>query len=103
MIAAFSVAPSGVGESVGEYVAETVRLVRESGLENETNAMFTNVEGSWEEISALLGQCMERMEEMGAPRIGLVVKIDHRPGHDGRLRDKVDAVEDRLENRTTNP
>jgi len=46
MIAAFSITPLGVGESVGSEVAEAVRLVRTSGLANETNAMFTNVEAT---------------------------------------------------------
>ena len=46
MIAAFSIIPLGGGESVSESVAEAVRLVRQSGLPNETNAMFSNVEGS---------------------------------------------------------
>ena len=32
MIVAFSVTPLGVGEDVGEYVADAVRVVRESGL-----------------------------------------------------------------------
>jgi len=51
MLAAFSITPLGVGESVVGPVAEAVRLVRESGLPNETNAMFTNVEGDWDEVS----------------------------------------------------
>jgi hypothetical protein len=38
MLCAFSISPIGVGESVSEQVAE---VVRESGLPNETNAMFT--------------------------------------------------------------
>ncbi len=43
MLCAFSISPIGVGESVSAEVAEVVRLVRESGLANETNAMFTKV------------------------------------------------------------
>jgi uncharacterized protein YqgV (UPF0045/DUF77 family) len=34
-----------VGEEVGEYVADAVRVVRESGLPNRTDAMFTTIEG----------------------------------------------------------
>ncbi|TIC83863.1 hypothetical protein E8D34_14970 [Nocardioides sp. GY 10113] len=53
MIAAFSIAPTGAAAdesgSVAEAVAAAVRVVRESGLPNETNAMFTNVEGEWAE------------------------------------------------------
>ena len=54
MLAAFSITPIGTGESVGDLVAETVRIVRASGLPNETNAMFTNVEGEWDEIMAVI-------------------------------------------------
>ena len=39
MIVAFSVTPLGVGEDVGEYVADAVRVVRESGLPHRTDAM----------------------------------------------------------------
>ena len=48
MLAAFSITPLGAGESVGGLVAEAVRVVRQSGLTNETNAMFTNLEGEWD-------------------------------------------------------
>ncbi|MGY2063592.1 thiamine-binding protein, partial [Nocardia gipuzkoensis] len=47
MIAAFSVSPLGASEDVGRAVAEAVRVVRASGLPNETNAMFTTIEGEW--------------------------------------------------------
>jgi uncharacterized protein YqgV (UPF0045/DUF77 family) len=60
MIAAFSITPIGSGESVGAAVAEAVRLVRASGLPNETNAMFTNVEGEWDEVMGLIHSCMSR-------------------------------------------
>jgi uncharacterized protein YqgV (UPF0045/DUF77 family) len=43
MLIAFSVTPLGVGEDVGE----DVRVVRASGLPNQTDAMFTTIEGDW--------------------------------------------------------
>jgi uncharacterized protein YqgV (UPF0045/DUF77 family) len=45
MLAAFSISPMGAGDSVGEAVAAIVRVVRDSGLPNETTAMYTTVEG----------------------------------------------------------
>jgi uncharacterized protein (TIGR00106 family) len=95
MIAAFSITPLGVGESVSGSVAEAVRLVRESGLPNETNAMFTNVEGEWDEVMALIKACVMKVSE-DAPRVSVVIKIDHRPGASDGLHSKVEAVEDRL-------
>jgi uncharacterized protein (TIGR00106 family) len=95
MIAAFSISPLGVGDSVSGAVADAVRLVRESGLPNETNAMFTNVEGEWDEVMALLKACVDKVAE-SAPRVSVVVKIDHRPGHPDGLTHKVAAVEAHL-------
>jgi uncharacterized protein (TIGR00106 family) len=95
MLCAFSITPIGVGESVSEQVADVVRLVRESGLPNETNAMFTNVEGEWDDVMALVRACVMKVAE-SAPRVSVVIKIDHRPGVTGALRHKVEAVEARL-------
>ena len=95
MIAAFSVTPLGVGESVGAAVAEAVRLVRASGLPNETNAVFTNVEGDWDEGMGLIKVCVTKVAET-APRVSVVVKIDYRPGVSGGLEAKVDSLEKHL-------
>jgi uncharacterized protein (TIGR00106 family) len=95
MIAAFSITPLGVGDSVSADVASAVRLVRESGLPNETNAMFTNVEGEWDEVMGLIKRCVTEVARH-APRVSVVIKIDHRPGVTGALHGKVEAVEERL-------
>jgi uncharacterized protein (TIGR00106 family) len=99
MIAAFSITPIGVGTSVAGPVAEAVHLVRESGLPNETNAMFTNVEGEWDEVMALIKTCTMKVAET-APRVSLVIKVDFRPGVTGALQAKVDAIEERLRDPT---
>ena len=96
MIAAFSITPLGAGESVGTAVAEAVRLVRESGLPNETNAMFTNVEGEWDEVMGLIKRCVEKVGE-SSPRVSVVVKIDHRPGVTDGLNSKVRVIDEILE------
>ena len=95
MIAAFSITPVGTGESVSAAVADAVRLVRDSGLPNETNAMFTNVEGEWDDVMALLRACVMKVAEE-APRVSVVLKLDYRPGATDALHRKVQAVEDHL-------
>lgn len=95
MIAAFSISPSGTGPSVSAAIAEAVRIVRDSGLPNETNAMFTNIEGEWDEVMGVIKQCVDRLAET-APRVGVVIKIDHRPGVTDGLTSKVDSVEAHL-------
>ena len=95
MLAAFSITPLGAGDSVSGSVSEAVRLVRESGLPNETNAMFTNVEGDWDDVMDLVKRCVMTVAE-AAPRVSVVVKIDYRPGAVDALHEKVQAIEDRL-------
>lgn len=95
MIAAFSISPLGAGESVSDLVADCVGIVRDSGLPNETNAMFTNIEGEWDEVMAVIRRCIDHVAEH-APRVSVVVKIDHRPGVQGALEGKRRAVEERL-------
>jgi uncharacterized protein (TIGR00106 family) len=97
MIVAFSISPSGGDETggVSEAVADAIRVVRGSGLPCETNAMFTNVEGEWDEIMAVLKQAVD-VVAAHAPRVGLVLKADIRPGHTGQLAAKVASVERHL-------
>ncbi len=94
MLVAFSVTPLGVGESVGDAVADAVRIVRASGLPNETNAMFTNIEGEWDEVMDVVRRCVETVAE-AAPRVSVVMKIDHRAGVEDALTGKVAAIEER--------
>ena len=95
MLAAFSVTPLGVGEGVADLVAEAVAVVRQSGLANETNAMFTNLEGEWDEVMAVIKECVETVGRK-APRVSVVIKVDWRPGVTDALHAKVEAVEQRL-------
>ena len=96
MIVAFSVTPMGVGEDVGEYVAEAVRVVRESGLPNRTDAMFTSIEGEWDEVMDVVKRAVAAVEER-APRVSLVLKADIRPGRTGEMQAKLDRLEAAIE------
>lgn len=95
MIVAFSVSPLGGDDSVGEAVAEAIRVVRASGLPNETNAMFTNIEGEWDEVMAVVKQAVEAVAAVSS-RVSLVLKADIRPGYTGQLTAKVQRVEQAL-------
>jgi uncharacterized protein (TIGR00106 family) len=92
MIAAFSISPMGTGASVSEAVADAVRIVRASGLRNETNAMFTNIEGDWDEVMDVIRACVDSVSA-SAERVSVVIKIDHRPGVTDALDAKVERVE----------
>jgi uncharacterized protein (TIGR00106 family) len=94
VIVAFSVSPLGVGEEVGEYVAEAVRVVRESGLPHRTDAMFTSIEGEWDEVMDVVKRATAAVEARSS-RVSLVLKADIRPGVTDGLTRKVETI-DRL-------
>jgi len=97
MLVAFSISPSDGDErgGVSEAVAEAVRIVRASGLPSETNSMFTNIEGEWDEVMSVIKQAVD-VVAASSPRVGLVLKADIRPGYDGQLTAKVERIEERL-------
>ncbi|SFW91855.1 thiamine-binding protein [Amycolatopsis australiensis] len=97
MIVAFSVSPSGGDPDggVSEAVARAVKVVRESGLPNSTNAMFTNIEGEWDEVMDVVKRAVAAAGE-GSARVGLVLKADIRPGFTDQLEAKVERVEAHL-------
>lgn len=94
MLVAFSISPSSSDDTggVSEAVAAAVRVVRESGLPNETTSMFTTIEGEWDEVMAVVKQAVDVVAAT-SPRVGLVLKADIRPGFTGELTAKVERVE----------
>ena len=97
MLIAFSVSPTAADEtgSVAEAVAAAVRVVRESGLPNRTSSMFTELEGEWDEVMAVVKRAVDAVAAV-SPRVGLVLKADIRPGFTGQLAAKVERIEQAL-------
>ncbi|HEY9497911.1 MAG TPA: thiamine-binding protein [Terrimesophilobacter sp.] len=97
MLVAFSVAPSGgdSGDSVHDAVAAAVKIVRESGLPNHTDSMFTTIEGEWDEVFGVIKRATDAVGAFG-PRVSLVLKADIRPGRTGELSAKLERLEKAL-------
>jgi uncharacterized protein YqgV (UPF0045/DUF77 family) len=106
MLLAFSVAPSGTpadptrqreaaDASVHDAVAAAVKIVRESGLPNQTDSLFTTIEGEWDEVFAVVKRATEEVGKYGS-RVSLVIKADIRPGFSGELTAKVERLENAI-------
>ena len=101
MLIAFSVAPSGTGRadgSVHDAVAAAVSVVRASGLPHRTTSMFTEIEGEWDEVFAVVKAATDAVLPYGY-RVSLVLKADIRPGHTGEIDGKIDRLERAIESR----
>ena len=91
----FSIAPFGKGESVSPWVAKAVEIVDRSGLDYKLNPMGTIVEGEWDEVFGTIKRCWEELAK-DCDRIQIIIKSDWRRDAKGRLKRKVDAVEEKV-------
>jgi uncharacterized protein (TIGR00106 family) len=91
----FSMYPLGRGESVSRYVARSLDIIDQSGLDYRLHAMGTVLEGDWEEVFRVVTRCFEAMRK-DCNRISVTIKVDYRKGQRGRLTAKVASVERKL-------
>ena len=85
------------GAGAGDVIAEIQRrLARQDRVGFEMHAMGTSLEGSVEDILALVGEVHAVPFELGIPRVYTVLKLDERRDRKQSLADKVRSVEDRL-------
>jgi uncharacterized protein (TIGR00106 family) len=97
-ILAISVTPIGTGSpSVGEYVADALRVIERSGLSYRLNAMHTEVEGELEPLLRLIPQIHQACFARGARRISTVVKIDDRRDASSSIEGKVRSVKEKIQ------
>ncbi len=88
---ALAIAPMGVGDEVSSEVSQVIKIIRESSLANQTNSMFTEIEGEWDEVMALVKKATFLLAEQGI-RTEVVLKADVRPGYENMLNEKVKKV-----------
>ncbi len=91
-IAEFSIAPTGKDVSVSQYVARALELVDRSGLPYRLNPMGTVVEGSFDEVLALIARCHKAVAA-DCERVSTIIKIDDRKGARNQIETKVTKVE----------
>jgi uncharacterized protein (TIGR00106 family) len=84
--------------SAGEYIAEIQRrLAKQERVKYVMHAMGTSLEGTTEDILAVVAELHRVPFEMGIPRVYTVLKLDERRDKPGQtLEDKVRSVQDRL-------
>ncbi len=91
-----SMTPLGKGESVSKYVAKVVDIIDRSGLPYVLTPMGTIIEGEdWDEAMEVLKKGFEELKKE-CPRISITMKIDYREGKSGRLRSKVESVQEKI-------
>ncbi len=91
----FSMTPLGQGESVSPFVARSLKIIDESGLDYRLHAMGTIIEGDIEQVLDVVKRCFEAMAA-DCDRVTCTAKFDYRKGYRGRLESKVKSVEEKV-------
>lgn len=96
-IAEINIIPLGTpGPAVGDYIADAVRVLEESGVDFEVTAMSTIVEGEVEVILDLARRMHEVVFAKGLLRVVTTIRIDDRRDREVTADEKVDTVRERL-------
>ncbi|NWF52750.1 MAG: MTH1187 family thiamine-binding protein [Nitrospirae bacterium] len=95
MLVEVSIIPIGIGSSIGDKLAEVLRIIDESGLPYKVNPMGTVIEGEWDEIMKLIKKCHKAVMKTGERAI-TTITIDDRKGKPNRIEEKVKSIEKRL-------
>ncbi|WP_220084672.1 thiamine-binding protein [Dolosigranulum pigrum] len=90
-LVAVSIAPIASQEELAPQIAEVIRVIRSSHLPNQTYSMFTEIEGPWDEVMAIVKEATQVLTDRGIRTI-VNVKADVRPGHSGTMKRKVEKV-----------
>lgn len=95
MLVEFSIIPIGSSSSIGDQIAEVLRIVDASGLPYKINPMGTVVEGEWDEIVKLIKKCHKKVMT-SEDRVVTTISIDDRKGKPKRIEEKVKSIERRI-------
>ncbi len=95
MLVSFSIIPIGVGTSIGDKIAEVLKIIDSSGLPYKVNPMGTVVEGEWDDIMKLIKKCHTTVMKTGERTI-TIISIDDRKGKAKRIHEKVKSIERRI-------
>jgi uncharacterized protein (TIGR00106 family) len=85
------------GTSASEYIAEIQRrLAAQDRVRYRLHAMGTSLEGTTDDVLAVVRELHEVPFGMGVERVYTVLKLDDRRDREQTLDDKVESVERRL-------
>ncbi len=95
VLAEFAMFPTDKGESVSSYVAQIIDHIDKSGIAYKLTPMGTILEGEWDEVFKVIGECFKILEPQ-ANRVYSAIKIDYRKGDKSRMTSKTDKIKSLL-------
>ncbi|MFP4081503.1 MAG: MTH1187 family thiamine-binding protein [Candidatus Aminicenantes bacterium] len=96
IIAEFAIFPTSEGVSVSKYVKKVIKIIEDSGLKSETGGMSTTIESpDLRSLFRLIEKAHQAVKDMGARRIHIDLRVDHRLDKEASIESKLKAVHKR--------
>jgi len=93
IIAEFAIFPTSEGPSVSRFVKEAIRIIEASGLRAETGGMSTTIEApDLKSLFRVIEDAHRAILKMGARRIHIDLRVDHRLDKEATIASKKAAV-----------
>ncbi|KAF2139147.1 uncharacterized protein K452DRAFT_290247 [Aplosporella prunicola CBS 121167] len=93
-VADFCLVPIGTASaSVSHEVAHVQRFLRDCGLKYSMHSAGSTLEGPWDDVMRVIGQCHSLIHSNGVVRIQTDIRIGTRTDKKQSFEDKVSAVE----------
>ncbi len=93
IIAELAIFPTSEGSSVSRFVKEAIRVIEASGLRSETGGMSTTIEApDMETLFRVVEEAHRAILKMGAKRIHIDLRVDHRLDKEATIASKLRAV-----------
>jgi len=93
IIGELAIFPTSEGISVSRYVNEVIKVIENSGLRSYTGGMATTIEAP--DLKSLFGvveKTHKALLDMGARRIHIDLRVDHRTDKDATVISKLKAL-----------
>jgi uncharacterized protein (TIGR00106 family) len=92
MLVELSIVPLGRGEHLSAALAEILEVVDASGLPYRLLPSGTCIEGSWDEVMALVKRCHDRARS-SSRHVLTTIRVEDEEGAANKLVENVEAVE----------
>ena len=92
MLADLAIIPVGHGAHTSETLAGVLKIIKDSGLPYQLTPTSTCLEGSWEEVMAVVKRCHD-FARGDAPHVVTLLRIEEDMEQGGKLARNVASVE----------
>ena len=96
ILAEFAMFPTDKGESVSIYVSQIIDIIDKSGLSYKLTPMGTIIEGSWDDVFAVITSCFKTLEKQSG-RVYSTIKVDYRNTSESRMKSKTAKIQSILD------